>query len=121
GAGHDRHVRAPVMADQHGGGALAAVEQERRRRQPLAAGAQHIGGADIARADLTDVAEARRPGQQQAEGDGAQEIAQHRAEIRGPSIVESAEKARQGEAPYSAAAKTVRPSTMLRSTRPWTG
>ena len=34
---------------------LQRVERERRRRQPLAAGAQDIGGADVARADRAQV------------------------------------------------------------------
>ena len=64
-----------IMArQQHGGGALAGIEQQRRRRQPLVAGAQHIGGADIARSDRADI-DADRPRQQQPERNTAEQIA----------------------------------------------
>jgi hypothetical protein len=40
-----------AIGDQDRDRALAAVEDQRRRGQALAAGAQHVGRADIARAD----------------------------------------------------------------------
>ena len=64
-------------------GALGAVQQQRRRRQLLAAGAQHVGGADIARADRADVAEAGGAGEQQAEGDRAEQVADSKRRGRG--------------------------------------
>jgi len=48
--------------------ALGQVEQQRRRREPLATGAQDVGRADIARSDLTDIARAAQPRQQQTKG-----------------------------------------------------
>jgi len=42
--------------DQDGRGALEPIEQQCRRRRPLLAGAQHIGGADIAGTDLAHIA-----------------------------------------------------------------
>ena len=41
--------------------AFGAVAEQGRGRRPFLAGAQHIGGADIARADLAHIARARRP------------------------------------------------------------
>jgi hypothetical protein len=60
--------------DQHRRRALAHVEQQRRRRQPLAAGAQHVGGADIARSDRAQITRAGKPREKQAERDRAEEI-----------------------------------------------
>ena len=68
---------SPTLAgDQHRHHALQRIEQQGGGRQPLAAGAQHVGRADIARADLADVAQPRGAGQQQAERDRAQQVAQ---------------------------------------------
>ena len=64
---------------QHRGGALQRVAHQRRGREPLAAGAQHIGGADIARTDLADIAEPGEARENQAEGDRAEQIADTRA------------------------------------------
>ena len=52
--------------------ALSASSSRVRGGDILAASAQHVGRADIARADRAHVAETGRPGQQQAEGDGAE-------------------------------------------------
>ena len=71
-----------MARDQDGGRAFQRVAQQRRGREPLAAGAQHIGGADIAGADCADVAEARRAGEDQAEGDRAEQIADDEAAAR---------------------------------------
>jgi hypothetical protein len=46
---------------QHGEGALERIEQQRRGREALAAGAQHVGGAEVAGADVAHVTEARGP------------------------------------------------------------
>ena len=64
-----------LVDQQHGKRALQRIEQQRRGGEALAAGAQHVGGADVAGADVAHVAEARGLRQQQAEGNGAQEIA----------------------------------------------
>ena len=57
-----RLVRPDQPGEQHRGGALGGVEQQGRGGEPLAAGPQHIGRADIARADRAHVAERRRRG-----------------------------------------------------------
>ncbi len=44
----------------------------------LVAGAQHIGGPDIAGADTADVADAGEPGQQQPERDRAEQVGDDR-------------------------------------------
>ncbi len=53
---------APRAADQHGGEAFRQVEQQGQRGERLVAGAQHVGRADIARADLRGCRRARRAG-----------------------------------------------------------
>jgi hypothetical protein len=81
GRGPRQHVgvMTPEAAgDQDRDQPLAAVAQKRQQRQILAARTQHIGRADIAGADLAQVAHARGPGDQHAKGDGAQQIAQRR-------------------------------------------
>ena len=77
-----REFGAEAAGDQHGGRALQRVEQQRRGGKPLVAGAQHIGRADIAGADLADVAEAGGAGQQQAERDRAEQIAEDERDDR---------------------------------------
>ena len=62
---------------------LAAVEEQRRRRQPLAPGPQHVGRADIARPDRPQVARPEGPRQQQPKRDRAQDITDQRADDRG--------------------------------------
>src|SRR5438309_1417986 len=66
----------------HGGAPLRHVEQQSGGGEALAAGPQHVGGADIARADGAQIAGARRLGQQQAERDRAQAIAERDCEQR---------------------------------------
>ena len=75
-AGGDAEFQAEIAADQRRGRALQHVEQQRQRREALVAGPQHIGGADVARADLADVAEAGGARDQQTEGDRAEQIAE---------------------------------------------
>ncbi len=75
-----------IPGDQHRGNALGRVEDQRQRRQLAPAGAQHIGGADIARADLADIAEPGGARDQQAERDRAEQIADDRRERRSPII-----------------------------------
>jgi len=61
--------------DKNRSRAFQPITQQCRRRCPFLAGAQHIGGADIARADLAHIARARRESEHQPERDRAQEIA----------------------------------------------
>ena len=75
-AGEQAEVRPPQAGDQHGGRALQHVEQEGGGGEPLVAGAQHVGGADVAGADLAHVAQPGGAGEQQAEGDRAENVAE---------------------------------------------
>ena len=45
-------------AEEDRDGSLGAVAEHGRCREPLVAGAEHVGGADVAGADGADVAEA---------------------------------------------------------------
>ena len=56
---------------------LSMSPSKRRRGELLVAGAQHIGGADIAGADRAQVLRAGEPRQDDAERDGAAQIAEH--------------------------------------------
>ena len=81
-----------MRRDQHRDRALAAIEQQRRRGQPLAAGAQHVGRADIARSDRAQIARAGQPRQQHAERDRAEQIAgQQRQQRRRPTDLDVAD------------------------------
>ena len=64
--------------DQQRRAGLARVERQRGQRDILAPGAQHVGRADIARADGANIAQAGKPGQQQPERNRAQQIAAER-------------------------------------------
>ena len=66
--------RHKLPRQHHRHRAFRAVEDQRRRRQPLAASAQHIGSADIARPDLAQVAGAEQACQDYAKGDRAEQI-----------------------------------------------
>src|SRR5262245_52567692 len=66
---------AELPADQDRGRAFQHVEEESERRELLAAGAQHIGGADIAGTDLPKIAVPAGLGQDQAEGYRPEQIA----------------------------------------------
>ena len=65
----------PGGGEEHGRRALEPVAEEGGGGERLVAGPQHVGGADIARADGADVAEAGEAGEDQAEGNGAEEVA----------------------------------------------
>ncbi len=54
--------------------ALRGIEQEGQRGEFLAAGAQHVGRADIAGADVADVAKAGKLREDQAERNRAQQV-----------------------------------------------
>ena len=80
-AGDQRGVgRRKMRGEQDRGGALERVAQQGRGREALAAGAQHIGGADIARADGAHVGPAGGARQDQPERDRAEQIADHESE-----------------------------------------
>ena len=62
--GAERGIAAENKAGHgDGGGAFENIAGKRCGGQQLAAGAQHIGGADIAGADITQVGRAGEPGQ----------------------------------------------------------
>src|SRR5262249_16929839 len=67
-------LRQPPGAE-HRQRALAAVPDEGNGRQVPAAGPQHIGRADVAGADLADIARAAEPGRDQPERGRPQKIA----------------------------------------------
>ena len=69
-------------SDDHGCGAFKRVADERRSREVFSAGAQHIGGADVAGADFTDVLRAGEAGDDEPERDGAGQVAER--ECDGP-------------------------------------
>src|SRR5271163_3472757 len=103
-------------------GRLQRVENERRSGEILAPCAQHIGRADIAGADGAQVRGAREPGQQEAERDRAEEIAERQRDER----VYAVERNRHGRCaprknggsrrePYSCA---MFPATSVILTRP---
>ena len=80
-SGKQRFRRSPAAAlsevgqcRQHRRGALAGVEQQRSRGEPLVAGAQDIGRANIARSNRADV-DAVDARQHQSEGHTAEQIA----------------------------------------------
>ena len=52
------------------------IQQQRGCGKFLVAGAQHIGRADIAGTDLADIAEPGHAGEDEAEGDRAEQIAE---------------------------------------------
>jgi len=65
----------PMPRDQNRSRTFGAIAKQRCRRRPFLAGAQHIGGADIARADLAHIARAGKIAEQKPERDRAQKIA----------------------------------------------
>ena len=56
----DRRELADLRGDHHRRDALQCIQQQCRRGEALAAGTQDVGRADVAGADLADVAEADR-------------------------------------------------------------
>ncbi len=82
--GCDRKVSPQKMlGDQHRRGALEYVADKGRGSQPLAAGAQNVGGADIAGANGTKVGAAAELRQQDAERDRAAQIAEDESRDEG--------------------------------------
>ena len=82
-AGDERGIGSGEMRrEQNRGGALERVAQQGRGGQTLAAGAQHIGGADIAGADGADVGRAGGARQDQPERNRAEQIADREGDQR---------------------------------------
>src|SRR5690606_9280132 len=75
-AGDDREVAPPAARDEHRDGALQGIEEKGESGEPLVAGAQHIGGADVAGADLSYVAHSRGARDEEAERNGAEQVAE---------------------------------------------
>ena len=61
--------------EQHRDGAFQHVGEQRRGGEAIAAGAQHIGGADAAGADRADVLRAGEPREDEPERDRPEQIA----------------------------------------------
>ena len=74
-AGEVVDVAEQPAGDQDRGGRLQAIEDQRGDSERLAPGPQDIGRADVARPDLADVTLAAGPGEQQSEGNRAEDIA----------------------------------------------
>ena len=75
--GDDGGIAAKNMrGDQNRRGALEHVAEQGRGGKALAAGAQNIGGADIAGADRAQIRRAGEPRQQNAERNRAAQIAE---------------------------------------------
>ena len=74
-------VMAPeVPCDQNGRSAFGRIENQGGRRGAVFAGAQHIGGAGSAGAHFPNVASAGHAREDQAERDGAEQIADEKPE-----------------------------------------
>src|ERR1700719_3476728 len=74
---NDRGVAIKNMRDdQYRRGALEHVAEQSRDGEALAAGAQNIGGADIAGADRAQIRRASKPREQNAERNRAAQIAE---------------------------------------------
>jgi hypothetical protein len=69
-----------VVDDEHRDGALEGIKEERGGGEPLAAGTQHVGRADVAGADIAYVAQSGRLRQHQAERDRAEQIPEQQCE-----------------------------------------
>ena len=75
--GFGSEMRAEQGPQPDGRAAFEHVQQKRRRAQALAAGAEHIGGADVAAADGANVLFAKDADQQVAHRDGAEQVRDH--------------------------------------------
>src|SRR4030095_1670523 len=71
-----RRLGKPSPGQQDRQKPLAQVKDQCRARQPLAAGAQHVGRANMTRTEAAQSTRAECPGQQQTERYRAQGIAQ---------------------------------------------
>ena len=97
--GHDRHVLPVDAGQQDRRRAFAGVEQQGHQRQSLVAGAQHIGGADIAAANGANIAKTGEAGQQQPAGHRAQQIAKRGGGVKWPGKGETAQGIRHDPSP----------------------
>jgi hypothetical protein len=93
-----------------GDGALARVEDEGEEGREPIAGAEHVGRADVARADLADVAQPHRAGDDDAEGDGAEEVGQRRDDQE--------DEGGRGEVGHLSLRRRCRPATQVARTLP---
>ena len=74
---NDRCIEAKdPVGQRHCGRTLEHIAQQRRRGELLVAGAQHIGGADIAGADAAQILRAGETRENDAERNGAAQIAE---------------------------------------------
>src|SRR5262245_45516887 len=73
--GEHRKVRpVETVRDEYRDRALEHVAQQRGGGETLAAGTQHVGGADVAGADGTDVLGAGKPRQYESEWDRTDQV-----------------------------------------------
>src|SRR5436190_16563354 len=97
----------PPRGQRDRSGALQHVGEKRRGGKPLAASAQHVGCADAAGANGADILRTGKLGEGQAERDRAEQITERkRCNVMG------------GFHHAEAYSNTVRPATMVRTTRP---
>src|SRR6185437_8770899 len=68
------HVQSNLPREQDGSQALRGIEKKRDRAQTFAAGADHVGSADIAAALGADVLLAEDAHENEAEGNRAQQV-----------------------------------------------
>ncbi len=61
-------------SEEHGGGALDDIEDERGGAQAFAFGAQHIGCADVAAAESADILAAKEAHQHISHGDRPEQV-----------------------------------------------
>src|SRR5689334_12901965 len=122
---HGEILSAEPIGHQHRGGALERVEDQRRSGESFAAGAQHIGGADVAGSDRADIPGAGEPREDEPERNRAEQI----AETEGGRVIGQGERPvdgmEHGVVPRGGKRNrrqtysyTVRPATMVRTTRP---
>ena len=79
---HGRQLRRILTChgarEQHGDGTFGRIKDQRGGRGRPVAGAQDIGGPDIARPNLPQVAKPEEAGDQQTKGDRPQQIGRDR-------------------------------------------
>jgi hypothetical protein len=78
--GDGEQMRAGQHAQRHGDCTLEHVEGESGGAQTLAAGAHHVGGANVAAAYRADVLMPKEAHEQVARGDGPEQVRAYRDE-----------------------------------------
>src|SRR4051812_40891645 len=106
-----------VAGDHHGHGALERVEQQGRGGKALAPRAQHVRGADAAGADRPQILRAAEPGQDQPERNRAEQVADDESD-RQKQFKRHVCKFPGCSSARQTCSYTVRPPTMVRTTRP---